>query len=136
MAFFQQEFVTLDGHQHLHIFPAVRKAAIGAAKKHGIPWIRIAHEPCPVLEEEQIPEDLKSEAKRFSVLSAKAFPLLAGTGIRATDHFCCLYLKGRLRILEKCGDLIVSQAMVHPGGACETEQTLSGFFHDRPGEGA
>jgi predicted glycoside hydrolase/deacetylase ChbG (UPF0249 family) len=110
----------LDGHQHLHIFPAVRKAAIGAAQKHRIPWIRIAHEPCPVSEEEQIPEDLKSEAKRFSDLSAGAFPLLAGTGIRTTDHFCGLYLKGRLssNLLEKY--LIglpagLTELMVHPG---------------------
>ena len=110
----------LDGHQHLHVFPAVRKAAIGAAKKHGIPWIRIAHEPCPVSEEEQIPEDLKSEAKRFSDLGAGAFPLLAGTGIRITDHFCGLYLKGRLssNLLEKV--LVglpegLTELMVHPG---------------------
>jgi chitin disaccharide deacetylase len=112
--------IHLDGHQHLHIFPAVRKAAIGAAKKYGIPWIRIAHEPCPVSEEEQIPEDLKSEAKGFSDLSAGAFPLLAGTGIRAADHFCGLYLKGRLssHILEKY--LVglpegLTELMVHPG---------------------
>ena len=110
----------LDGHQHLHIFPAVRKAAIGAAKKHEIPWIRISHEPCPVSEKEQIPEDLKSEAKRFSDLSAGAFPLLAGTGIRITDHFCGLYLKGRLssHLLEKY--LVglpegLTELMVHPG---------------------
>jgi predicted glycoside hydrolase/deacetylase ChbG (UPF0249 family) len=110
----------LDGHQHLHVFPAVRKAAIGAAKKHGIPWIRIAHEPCPVSEEEQIPEDLKSEAKRFSDLSAGALPLLAGTGIRTADRFCGLYLKGRLssHLLEKV--LVglpegLTELMVHPG---------------------
>jgi predicted glycoside hydrolase/deacetylase ChbG (UPF0249 family) len=110
----------LDGHQHLHVFPAVRKVAIGAAKKHGIPWIRIAHEPCPVSEEEQIPEDLKSEAKRFSDLSAGALPLLAGTGIRTADRFCGLYLKGRLssNLLEKI--LVglpegLTELMVHPG---------------------
>ena len=110
----------LDGHQHLHIFPAVRKAAIGAAKKHGIPWIRLAQEPCPVSEEEQIPEDLKSEAKRFSDLSAGAFPLLAGTGIRTTDHFCGLYLKGRLSpaLLERYVVGLpegLTELMVHPG---------------------
>jgi predicted glycoside hydrolase/deacetylase ChbG (UPF0249 family) len=110
----------LDGHQHLHVFPVVRKAAIGTAKKHGIPWIRIAHEPCPVSEKEQIPEDLKSEAKRFSDLSAGALPLLAGTGIRTADRFCGLYLKGRLssNLLEKV--LVglpegLTELMVHPG---------------------
>jgi len=110
----------IDGHQHLHIFPAARKAVIGAARKHGISWIRLAHEPYPVSEEERIPEDLESEAKRFSELSAGAFPLLAGTGIRAADRFCGLYLKGRLSsdILERYLAGFpegLTELMVHPG---------------------
>jgi len=110
----------LDGHQHLHIFPAVRKAAMRAAGKHGIPWIRIAWEPSPVSEEDQISEELKTEAKRFSDLSAGALPLLVETGIRAPDHFRGLYWKGRLssHLLEKhLAELPegLTEFMVHPG---------------------
>ena len=37
----------LDGHQHVHILPAVVRAAAEAANAHGIPWVRIPEEPCP-----------------------------------------------------------------------------------------
>jgi len=110
----------LDGHQHLHVFPAVRKAAIGAARKYGIPWVRLPQEPFPGSEEGEIPEDLKSEARLFSDLGKEAAPLWAETGIRAADHFRGLYLKGRLAFLnlEKfLGQLPegVTELMVHPG---------------------
>jgi predicted glycoside hydrolase/deacetylase ChbG (UPF0249 family) len=110
----------LDGHQHLHVFPAARKAAFGAAEKYGIPWIRIPYEPFPIPEEGALPEGLKSEAKLFSDLGREAARLLSGTGIRAADHFRGLYLKGRMtpRLLEKYLKGLpegVSELMVHPG---------------------
>jgi predicted glycoside hydrolase/deacetylase ChbG (UPF0249 family) len=110
----------LDGHQHLHVFPAVRKAAIGAAREYGIPWVRIPHEPLPVSEDGEIPEDLKSEAKLFSGLGGVAARLWRGAGVRAADHFRGLYFKGRLgsRLLEKVLERLpegVTELMVHPG---------------------
>ena len=110
----------LDGHQHLHVFPAVRKTAIRAAGKNGISWIRTPYELLPVLEEAQIPEDLKWESKLFSDLSGEATRLLAGTGIRTADHFRGLYLKGRLSpaLLEECLAGLpegLTELMVHPG---------------------
>lgn len=35
----------LDGHQHVHVFPAVIAAAVRAAQRHGISWLRIPEEP-------------------------------------------------------------------------------------------
>ncbi len=110
----------LDGHQHLHVFPAVRRAAVLAAEKHGIPRIRIPHEPIPVSDGGGIPEDLKSEAKLFSDLGGEAVRLLAGTAVRTADHFRGLYLKGRLSsdLLERYLDELsagVTELMVHPG---------------------
>ena len=111
----------LDGHQHLHVFPAVRKAVIGAALQYGIPWIRIPQEP---LADGEIPEDLRSEAELVSVLGGQAARLWAGTGIRAADHFRGLYLKGRLgsRRLDSCLKRLpegVTELMVHPGRVSE-----------------
>jgi predicted glycoside hydrolase/deacetylase ChbG (UPF0249 family) len=110
----------LDGHQHLHVFPAVRRTAIRAAEMHGIPWIRIPHESFPVSEAEHIAEDLKSEGKLFSDLGGEAGRLLAGSGIHTTAHFRGLYLKGRLsaeRLEEYLRKLPegLTELMVHPG---------------------
>jgi len=35
----------MDGHQHVHVFPAVVTPAAEAARAHGIPWFRIPEEP-------------------------------------------------------------------------------------------
>ncbi len=48
----------LDGHQHVHIFPAVIAAAVGAAQRHGIAWLRIPEETVlvpPAFGEEEFP---------------------------------------------------------------------------------
>ena len=34
----------LDGHQHVHVFPAVVRAAVAAARENKIPWMRIPEE--------------------------------------------------------------------------------------------
>jgi len=38
----------LDGHQHVHVFPAVIEAAVRAAQRHGIAWLRIPEETASV----------------------------------------------------------------------------------------
>jgi len=48
----------LDGHQHVHVFPAVIAAAVRAAQRHGIPWLRIPEEPATIpsaLRTEELP---------------------------------------------------------------------------------
>ncbi len=112
----------LDGHQHLHVFPAVRRSAIAAARKYGIPWVRIPHETPPPSEEEEVPEELKKEAALFSSFGAEAASRWAAAGIRKTDRFLGLYLKGRLNtpLLEKYIERMpkgVTELMVHPGKA-------------------
>ncbi|MFA5181195.1 MAG: ChbG/HpnK family deacetylase [Syntrophales bacterium] len=121
----------LDGHQHVHVFPAVIAAAVRAARRHGITWLRISEEPAPSVfplgEEESSGkpnhdpmEVLRREAARFSRQSAAARPFLNGSGIRTTDHFRGLYAKGRLTLacLEELLSMLPSgltELMVHPG---------------------
>jgi len=110
----------LDGHQHVHVFPAVVRAAVRAAGEHAIPWFRIPEEARPGPEARGIPESLAAEGENFSALARQARIALAGSGVRATDHFRGLYLKGRMnrtlvRELLKGLPPGLTEFMVHPG---------------------
>jgi chitin disaccharide deacetylase len=107
----------LDGHQHIHIFPATIRETIWAGEEFGIPWIRIPEEPPPP---GSIGEDLAAEAGNFSRLAASARTTLSGSSLRTTDHFRGLYLKGRMswKHLDKVLQTLpngLAELMVHPG---------------------
>lgn len=110
----------LDGHQHIHIFPAAIVAAVEVAQEHRVPWMRIPEESPPRSSTDSPPPWLMEEAQRFSEAAGAARKRLKGTGIRISDHFRGLYLKGRLSpsLLK---DLLhnlpegLTELMVHPG---------------------
>ncbi|HAJ26786.1 MAG TPA: hypothetical protein DCG53_06000 [Syntrophus sp. (in: bacteria)] len=114
----------LDGHQHVHVFPAVIEAAVRVAQGHGISWLRIPEERAtvpPVLGggESHL---LSREADMFSHLAVTARPFLGGSGVRTTNHFRGLYAKGMLSLayLENLLALVppgLTELMVHPGRA-------------------
>ena len=111
----------LDGHQHIHIFPAVIEAAVRTAATFGIPWIRLPEEPVPVFTDREGPVDT-AEARMFSRLASAARSRIRRSGLRTTDHFRGLYLKGRLtpESLEETLSALPSglaELMVHPGRA-------------------
>ncbi len=110
----------LDGHQHVHVFPAVRRTAIDAAKKYRIPWMRIPEEPFPSIRKERIRKESLSEASYFSRLGSETRSYLRAAGVRTTDHFRGLYMKGRVSfsLLEECLQELpegTTELMVHPG---------------------
>jgi chitin disaccharide deacetylase len=105
----------LDGHQHVHVFPAVVKAAAEGAKAHGIPWIRIPEELSG-----SSPSEFMEEAEFFSSHAAAAKPFFQASGLFAADHFRGLYLKGRLPVANWSEFLEaiphgLTELMVHPG---------------------
>ena len=110
----------LDGHQHVHLFPAAIAAAVGIAQEHKIPWMRIPEEPPPQPGNGSLPGEVMEEAYHFSEIARAARQHLRGTGISTTDHFRGLYLKGRLS-LSTLNDLLqtlpegLTEWMVHPG---------------------
>ncbi len=111
----------LDGHQHIHVFPAVIEAAIRAAEAFGIPWIRFPEEPAPVFMDRGGPVDT-AEARMFSRLASDVRGRIRRSALRTTDHFRGLYLKGRLtpESFEKTLSALPSgltELMVHPGRA-------------------
>jgi predicted glycoside hydrolase/deacetylase ChbG (UPF0249 family) len=110
----------LDGHQHVHVFPAVLRAMLGAAQRHRIPWIRIPYEPEPKSPDFTIPSSFCEEARFFSGLGQTARSILLESGLRPPDHFRGLYLKGRfsIQVLESVLRWLpdgLTELMVHPG---------------------
>lgn len=124
----------LNGHQHIHIFPAVLKAMICVAQKHHIPWVRIPDEPEPVSPDLSLSSSAWEEARLFSRLGQAARSLLGASGLKTTDHFYGLYLKGHLSI-ERVESLLrslpdgLTELMVHPGRFLENapKTPFSGF---------
>ena len=114
----------LDGHQHVHVFPAVLPATLKITQRYKIPWIRIPEEPSPSSGMEGIPPWLREEAKFFSGIAKTARLKLKGTEIQTPDHFRGLYLKGRfslpvlLDLLQKVPPGL-TELMVHPGQIAE-----------------
>jgi len=110
----------LDGHQHVHVFPAVLKAMLKAALNHHIPWIRVPYEPETTSSDFTLTSSLCEECRLFSGLGWAARPIILESGLHATDHFRGLYLKGRLTLqgLEsvlQCLPDGLTELMVHPG---------------------
>jgi chitin disaccharide deacetylase len=110
----------LDGHQHVHVFPAVVRAAVRAAQEHRIPWVRIPEEARPRSAAEPGAESLFAEATNFSRLAQQARLRANDGGMRMTEHFRGLYLKGRInrtlmqRTLRELPPGL-TELMVHPG---------------------
>jgi predicted glycoside hydrolase/deacetylase ChbG (UPF0249 family) len=110
----------LDGHQHVHIFPAAIDATVRTAMEFGIPWIRIPEEPLPSRSMVRNNPLLNDEAERFCRLAAAARTRIHGSTLKMTDHFRGLYLKGRLSLtrLERTLQTLppgLTELMVHPG---------------------
>jgi predicted glycoside hydrolase/deacetylase ChbG (UPF0249 family) len=114
----------LDGHQHVHVFPAVLRAVLGAAQRHHIPWIRIPNEPEPTSSDSPLSTSLREEARFFRGLGQTARSIILESGLYASDHFRGLYLKGRLSVqrLESVLRVLpdgLTELMVHPGRMVE-----------------
>lgn len=117
----------LDGHQHVHVFPAVVDAAFAAASRGRIPWVRIPEEPWPA---DGGAEGLDEELRAFLRAARAARALLGGAGLSATDHFRGLFLRDRLtpsRLDATVAALPegLTELMVHPGRAAERAPATS-----------
>lgn len=124
----------MDGHQHVHVFPAVLKPMIRVARTHHIPWVRIPDEPEPVSPDMSLSSSIREEARFFSQLGEIARPIILASGLHTTDHFYGLYLKGHFSI-QRVESLLrslpdgLTEWMVHPGRFLERvpKTPFSGF---------
>jgi predicted glycoside hydrolase/deacetylase ChbG (UPF0249 family) len=136
----------LDGHQHVHVFPAALGTVAGTAKTFGISRMRIPDETVPP--DGGSPDgNLPEEARLFASLGREARRRLAAAGIASSDHFRGLALKGRLDLeglLELVGTLPegTTELMVHPGrvpvqaafsafSSADRERELEALLHPR-----
>ena len=109
----------LDGHQHIHVFPAVIRAALEAAELNSVPWMRLPEEPAPRrIRDKDRP--LCEEAARFSALAQNARFDLSACPVQIPHHFRGLYLKDRMtvrRLIKILEDLPegLTELMIHPG---------------------
>jgi chitin disaccharide deacetylase len=117
----------LDGHKHVQMLPGLFDIALGLAKRHGIPAIRIS------LEDSRLRTALSSGAQQGGVVikqgfQARGLKLLARDareqaerwGIATADYFCgiaqtgALTREGVLRLLEILPEG-TTELMCHPG---------------------
>lgn len=112
----------LDGHHHIHIFPAVIASTLRAAREYTIPWIRLPLEGDSGERDVIGDAPLDREARRFKDHAARARELIDASSLRRTDHFRGLYLKERfslpalLNVIDRL-PLGLTELMVHPGRA-------------------
>ncbi len=125
----------MDGHQHVHVFPAVTSSALRLAERHGIRWVRMPHEPAPPAAKTSGTEYpvLSDEARRFSDMAAEARVHFEKARVKKTDAFRGLYLKGRLSV-ELLEEVLVNlpagltELMVHPGKAAAGNDGPFSYF--------
>ncbi len=136
----------IDGHQHVHVFPAALPAVTETAKAFGIARMRIPDEAVPP-DGGALEENLLEESRRFAFLGREARRRLAAAGIASSDHFLGLALKGRLdleRLVDLAGSLPegTTELMVHPGrvpardafsafSSADRERELEALLHPR-----
>ena len=112
----------IDGHQHVHVFPAVLSFVAEAAKVGGIQWMRVPEEPSGSCPTGAAAASVQDEARFFSDCARAAWPVVSAAGIRVTDHFRGLRMKGQLpasgwaEFLDSLPPGI-TELMVHPGFA-------------------
>ena len=124
----------LDGHQHIHVFPAVLRATVRAALEHSIPWIRTPYDPEPMSADFNLPPSVREEGRFFGALGRAARLVILEAGLHTPDHFRGLYLKGRLS-LQRLESVLrglpdgLTELMVHPGRNVEDspETSFSAF---------
>lgn len=109
----------VNGHQHVHVFPAVVDSLMACAIEAGISWVRLPLEERPLLKVKADPQ-LEAEARTFSKVAREARRKLLGSGLRSPDFFSGLYWKGLIswRLLTEMLERLpqgLTELMVHPG---------------------
>jgi chitin disaccharide deacetylase len=123
----------MDGHQHIHILPAVAKLTAEIAKEQAIPWVRIPEEPTDSYASAYFSSS-EEEARFFSKHAENSRPLFSALEIYGIDNFRGLKLKGQLpasnwtEFLESLPRGF-TELMVHPGHAADPRASnpFSGF---------
>jgi chitin disaccharide deacetylase len=122
----------LDGHQHLHMVPAIRRIVGALARQHGIPAIRYPKESL----QGYMLSDLAGIPRLLQQLALNLFCTLATTGdARQPDHFFGFYYGGRLSkthlmtVLHRLPPTGTCELMCHPGAGIAGSRHAHWGYH-------
>ena len=108
----------LDGHQHVHMVPGIRRLAGRLAEKHGVPAIRFPRETPKAY----MFREAGSAGRLLQLFALNAFCAAADVrGAKRPDHFVGFFYGGRLtkpnlmRVLESLPGEGTCELMCHPG---------------------
>ena len=108
----------VDGHQHLHMVPGIRRIVGGLARKYAIPSIRYPKETLQLY----MLHERESLVRVPQLLVLNTFCTFARTAdAKRPDHFCGFFYGGRLtkdnlmRTLRHLPSSGTSELMCHPG---------------------
>jgi len=144
--------INLDGHQHIHLVPAVHSTLMALAKPHQIVWMRSTAEPLPT----GLPLQAWWQALRsagvlkwmvLQILNARAAKAQRHQGISSNSGFAGVLFTGQMagEPLKACWQALCSrpmskeatefsraQLLVHPGAPLSTSLVPSGFGVSQP----
>ncbi len=110
----------VDGHHHIHVWPAVVHALLPVLERYGIRFVRVPlEEPLPLFGYE-VPAEQMTATRAMNERARAARELYAAHGILSTDHFRGLTLAGNAslkNLRHVLGRLPegTTELMVHPG---------------------
>jgi len=117
---FDLEVLHANGHNHVHLLPAVLPIFLDRVKRYGIKWTRLPLEKGPAST-----KDPSMEFPRLvERLASKARKIVKRYGLRVAESFFGLYWMGRIsvEILEELVKRLnhgIAELMVHPGRSME-----------------
>ena len=117
---FGLEVLHANGHNHVHLLPAVLPIFLDKVKRYGILWTRLPLEKRPAGK-----KDPEMEFPRLvGRLASRARGVVKRSGLRVPDSFFGLYWTGRIsvEVLEEVVKMLthgMAELMVHPGRTME-----------------
>jgi predicted glycoside hydrolase/deacetylase ChbG (UPF0249 family) len=124
----------LDGHQHLHVLPGIRREVARLAQRHGIRFVR---RPRERLRRFMLADGRRLDRTAALIALNLVCPAPQTWGALTTDHFAGFYFGGRLNTpnlmtqiahLPKWG---CCELMCHPGADSAELQGLAGVYDRR-----
>ncbi|MCX6639819.1 MAG: ChbG/HpnK family deacetylase [bacterium] len=119
----------IDGHQHLHVLPAIADIVADISQNYGITRVRVPEES---FGRYSAPASLarRARGKVLSMLARQARRRFASSGMKSTDHFFGFFTGGRMdkdawiKLIPALKEG-TTEIMVHPGQDDELLQAVT-----------
>lgn len=112
----------VDGHQHAHVMPIVRKVFAEVVQRKGITWTRVPHEICDTGECSDplryVLANCKASAEVFASCNLK-FPSFIGVSVMGKNMTMGRLAGAISRNVQQVTNCNSCELMVHPGYMCK-----------------